>query len=615
MHIKFFEHGIGNAGDAVEYVLAQLDAKGEMRAYIEVILGDLMQFAEVADSLKFKYRYSSAVITFHPQDKPKPGEVTKIIEEFEKTAFPGLDPEQYCWGIVRHDDNSGGFHLHILIARVDLRTGKSFNPAPPGWQKLFDPLRDYFNSKYGWKSPDIEAHPENARLLQPQHPAFTGYRKAIDSGVEDPRQVITDFVMNAIEVGLITNREEMLTHLTNAGLKLPSVGKNYITVLDPALDSNNRWRMKGALFDEKFDFSRAFEQSATERVRSGAKPDPDAADRFYSELRKRRAARATYNQNYYRCRERSDEHANSIIVSDADINPKEMAMDLANARYGDDVSRFVISTSSAIPEVAVATAQVGNLASAKLASTNSPKPEQPLDKKLRRQTLRPDRPGGTNVYEWLPGSQATLKDENYKLFLAKQLLVGSIEIKGIRFVDTTLGHIHFYGRGVLKVELEKITALEMSDHEAAERVILGVQAKGWKSIILTGSDNFFEPAAIKAIQAGIEVQPQTPQQKILLEKIYERERINRARATVDEAIKVSGRNLDSIKRTNATTGELLENAITVSDRLGKSNEQAGESHRQISNGISRANHLVPSNYKGIDSEVSDDEIDIKTYTS
>lgn len=602
MHIKFLDHGIGNAGDAVEYVLAQLDAKGEMRAYIEVILGDLHQFAEVADSLKFKYRYSSAVITFHPEDKPKPSEVTKLIEEFEKTAFPGLDPEQYSWGIVRHDDNCGSFHLHILIARVELRTGKSFNPAPPGWQKLFDPLRDYFNSKYGWKSPDIEAHPENARLLQPQHRAFSGYRKAIDSGVEDPRQVITDFVMNGIEVGLITNREEMLTHLTNAGLQLPRVGKNFITVMDPALDSNNVWRMKGALFDEKFDFSRAFEQPTTERVRSGAKPDADAADRFYSELTKRRAARAKYNKNYYRYRKGTDEHAAPVLISDAEINPKQMAMDLANASHGDDGSSFSSSTSSAIPEVAVARAQVRNLASAKLASENSSKPEQSFDKKLRRQTLRPDRLECKYLYEWLPDSQTTLKDEVYKLFLAKQLLGGSIEIKGIMFVDTGLGHIHFYGRGVLKVELEKITALEMSDHEASERVILGVQAKGWKSIFLTGSDNFFELAAIKAIQAGIEVQPQSPQQKIILEKIDERERTIRARATVAEAIEISGRNLDSIKRTNAITRELLGNAITVSERLRRSNEQAGERHRQISNGIERANYLVPSNYKGIDSK-------------
>lgn len=160
MHIKFLEHGTGQVLDAVEYLLAVTDAKGERRAGVDILRGDLYQLASLADSLDFKYRYSSGVVSFHPDDMPTDKQLEALIDDFEKTAFAGLDPEQYCWGVVRHDDNLGGFHLHIIIARVELRTGKSFNPAPPGWQKTFDPLRDYFNARYGWKSPDIDAHPK-----------------------------------------------------------------------------------------------------------------------------------------------------------------------------------------------------------------------------------------------------------------------------------------------------------------------------------------------------------------------------------------------------------------------------------------------------------------------
>lgn len=141
MHIKFLEHGTGQVLDAVEYLLAVTDAKGERRAGVDILRGDLYQLASLADSLDFKYRYSSGVVSFHPDDMPTDKQLEALIDDFEKTAFAGLDPEQYCWGVVRHDDNLGGFHLHIIIARVELRTGKSFNPAPPGWQKTFDPLR------------------------------------------------------------------------------------------------------------------------------------------------------------------------------------------------------------------------------------------------------------------------------------------------------------------------------------------------------------------------------------------------------------------------------------------------------------------------------------------
>ena len=79
--------------------------------------------------------------------------IERTLDEFEKTAWAGLDPDRYAWSAVLHRENNGGVHVHVLAARCDLETGRSLNIAPPGWQRSFDPLRDALNHEHGWSRP------------------------------------------------------------------------------------------------------------------------------------------------------------------------------------------------------------------------------------------------------------------------------------------------------------------------------------------------------------------------------------------------------------------------------------------------------------------------------
>ena len=72
----------------------------------------------------------------------------------KKHAFAGLDQSQYHLFAVLHTDDDGSKHIHVLVPRLDLQSGKSLNIAPPGHEKHFDALRDYFNTKYQWSRPD-----------------------------------------------------------------------------------------------------------------------------------------------------------------------------------------------------------------------------------------------------------------------------------------------------------------------------------------------------------------------------------------------------------------------------------------------------------------------------
>lgn len=546
MHIKFLDSGAGSALDAAEYLLAVKDAKGELRAGVEILRGDLYQLAALADSLDFKYRYSSVVVSFHPDDMPTAEQLQELIDEFEKTAFAGLDPEQYSWSVVRHDDNAGGFHLHILIARVELRTGKAFNPAPPGWQKIFDPLRDYFNAKYGWKSPDIDAHPENARDIQLGHRVHKNVRTAVKSGIEDPREIITEYIMTGIVNGFINNRQEMLTYLKEAGFIIPRAGKNYITVMEPSLELDNRWRLKGALFHEEFIPERALATEAASRDGVDRKPDPSAAEKFFRQLEKKRGKRAQYNQKYYQRTKNKGDHRHQRTKSIQSAIKEEMETDLANPINGESFAFTDSYTPSSVRTLE-------NRADENRDRQTATGIEQPQDssekygnKKLRWKAMCANQRSSRHLQQRVPNSQAINKNVITYERLQIQLLGDILPFNDIQYIDLNRGILRFNDSSYIEVSKFSLIAKKMSDEKAAIRLIFGAKAKHWQAIKLTGSLEFFNLAAELAFEAGIDVIPQTPQQKIIMEKIYERERINRARETIAQTVKKSEQNQQRI---------------------------------------------------------------------
>ena len=132
MHVKFLNRGSGSAGAAAEYLLQERNAAGKVREEVEVLRGDPRRVAEVAEGLEFEHRYTSGVIAWAPEDDPSESQIEQTLDEFERTAWAGLDAERYAWSAVLHRESGGGVHVHVLAARCDLETGKSLNIAPPG---------------------------------------------------------------------------------------------------------------------------------------------------------------------------------------------------------------------------------------------------------------------------------------------------------------------------------------------------------------------------------------------------------------------------------------------------------------------------------------------------
>ena len=85
----------------------------------------------VADSLDFEKKYTSAVIAWAPEDEPTGEQIEAVLDEFEKIAWAGLEPDRYAWTAVLHRESGGGVHVHILTAQCDLQTGRSLNSMCP----------------------------------------------------------------------------------------------------------------------------------------------------------------------------------------------------------------------------------------------------------------------------------------------------------------------------------------------------------------------------------------------------------------------------------------------------------------------------------------------------
>ena len=308
MHIKFLPHGTGNAQKAVTYLLASHDHNGAPRPEVRVLRGNPKLVAELAESLSFVHRYTSGMINWHVDDDPSEDEMQEVLDDFERVAFAGMEHDQYSYAAISH-----GGHVHVFAARVELRTGLSHNMAPPGRQKAFDNLRNYWNYTKGWARPD---DPNRARQVQPG--------RMIQANLAAIKRVEADELLNAFEAepdfhwreqrkaavvawirgrflaGAINSREDVIASLAQVGT-VNRVGKDYLSVR--LLDDDKPIRLKGTMFDERFDADaiRAAEMTPAHVVGLGrAAPDQEAAATSKAELEEAIKRRTIYNDGRYK---------------------------------------------------------------------------------------------------------------------------------------------------------------------------------------------------------------------------------------------------------------------------------------------------------------------------
>jgi len=288
MLIKFFG-GVGGGGGIANYLV---DANRESRedAPPEVLRGDIALTRELIDSSDRKWTYSTGVISFAPEDHPTEAQQNALMDDFERLAFAGLERDQYDITWVRHSHTEGGrVELHFLIPRMELSTGKAFNPAPPGWLHAFAPLRDAYNYQHGWVRPD---DPARSRTLQ-------WVSERAERG--EAREAITEYLEGRILAGQIESRDDIVSALHEAGYETPRTGKNYITARNP--ETGERFRLKGRVYEKGWtrdaELDRAAARDASGRTGSPRDGDAARAEQARARLQGVIERRAQFNRERY----------------------------------------------------------------------------------------------------------------------------------------------------------------------------------------------------------------------------------------------------------------------------------------------------------------------------
>jgi len=321
VHIKFLDHGKGSPAKASAYLLDKLDHLGNVRAGIEVLKGDATTFNAICDSSPHLWKYTSGVIAWSKADAPPDEQIKEVLDDFEKHAFSGLDPSQYHLFAVLHIDDDGSKHIHVLAPRLDIQSGKSLNIAPPGHEKHFDSLRDYFNTKYQWSRPDdlllmqTTQEPNHIAKLNAQAKKILNEQDLTNLTKSQFCKVIDNYVKTLLKTQTVKNRAEIVSCIEQLEGVASVRAQQTVTV---TLNNGKKHRLSGDFYHEQFEIG-----LYSERLRAEAESRP-TANELAQAIRDAQSIRDDYRAK--RGAYHSKQHA--FTASPADDNRPQIASKL-----------------------------------------------------------------------------------------------------------------------------------------------------------------------------------------------------------------------------------------------------------------------------------------------
>lgn len=216
----------GSPAQALGYVLSHTDELGRTRE-VTLVAGSPNIFLAAAGDLPFRHRYQSAVLAWSVGESPNDQQLDQVLDRLFDTMACGLPLQRIAYLAVRHD-RLDATDVHVLVAAVDLGTGKHFNPAPPGWQRLFGLLQDWANLQFDWSDPRNEGR---QRWIQPAR------QPRLHRLADTPRvkQVVVEAALDWIETRAVTSRSTLVQKLQEVpGVQVVGVADGRLRLLfDP----------------------------------------------------------------------------------------------------------------------------------------------------------------------------------------------------------------------------------------------------------------------------------------------------------------------------------------------------------------------------------------------
>ena len=354
VHIKFLDHGKGSAAHASAYVLDKFDHLGNIRAGVDVLRGDATTFNAICDSSPHLWKYTSGVIAWSKEDSPTDEQIKEFLDEFEKHAFSGLEQSQYHLFAVLHTDDDGSKHIHVLAPRLDIQSGKSLNIAPPGHEKHFDSLRDYFNTKYQWSRPDdllnsqTTQEPNHIAKLNAQAKKILNEQDLTNLKKSQFCKAIDNYVKTLLKTQTVKNRAEIVSCIEQLEGVASVRAKQTVTV---TLNNGKKHRLPGDFYHEQFEIN-----AYSEHLRAAAESRPTTAE-LATALRNAenvrddyRAKRETYHQQHYTFKRSTADNIGHKIASQSDFDRNRESITPSHKIANSELYRANRRTSNAVSE-------------------------------------------------------------------------------------------------------------------------------------------------------------------------------------------------------------------------------------------------------------------------
>jgi arginine repressor len=219
----------GNAEAGVKYFLSAVDSKGNKRSIKpEILRGNPDTTINISKDLctDKALKTSSGVISFAHNEKPSKEQLEKLLDDFEKTFFGNMKNRVNAL-FVAHADTKN-FHIHFMLNRIDLKTGKAYNPFPPG-QMTID-LMEHFtrlkNDELGYEQV-VKKSTTKLELTDSERKARRGH---FTLDILKDKTSLDKSIQNLIKEGAVKDRNELIDFLKSEGLKLSRIGEDYISI-------------------------------------------------------------------------------------------------------------------------------------------------------------------------------------------------------------------------------------------------------------------------------------------------------------------------------------------------------------------------------------------------
>lgn len=231
MVVKFFKTQKGGSSASVEYLLNKRVKQGTAR----ILKGDEKVTRALIDSMTAKQKTCVGCLAFTEQisDEQK----KQIMKEFEYALMPGMKNRvNILW--VEHTDKNN-LELNFVIPKIDLETGKSFNPYFHKVDfKRIEVFQDLTNIKNNFSNPKEPIREKTTKTLKFESIEAKNYDE------------LGKILIELVAQGVIKNRDELIKECKNSNIEITRQNDDGLSFKLPNMAKAKRF--KGGIYAKQF---------------------------------------------------------------------------------------------------------------------------------------------------------------------------------------------------------------------------------------------------------------------------------------------------------------------------------------------------------------------------